>query len=255
MMLRASLAVAAAVWLAITPARAADLTLLVGGSMGTVFREVGADFARITGNRLDYIVDTTGALQKRLRSGKPADIILVSAQGMDQLDREHLILPGSRTEIAIATIGVSVRRGAASPELSTPDAFKQAMLAAHSIALVDPKAGGTSGIYLEALFRRLGIADDVKKKAVPANQGWQVAATVASGRAELGLTFISEMLPNNAVQIAGPLPDAIQSPTAYVVAIPASSKHQSEARAFIAAVSSQSTWPIITKAGLAPVKK
>lgn len=254
MMLRAILAVVAAAWLATTSAKAADLTLLVGGSMTTVFQQVGADFARSTGNKLNYIFDTTGALQKRMRSGETADIILVSAQGMDQLDREHLILPGSQVRIAIAKIGVSVRKGAASPDLSTPDAFKRAMLAAHSIALVDPKAGGTSGIYLDTLFQRLGIADNVKMKAVWANQGSQVAAAVASGKAELGLTFISEMLPNDAVQIAGPLPDPIQSPTAYVVAIPALSRHQNEARAFLAAVSSQSAWPIITKAGLVPTK-
>jgi molybdate transport system substrate-binding protein len=252
--LRASLAVVAVAWLAMAPAKAADLTLFVGGSMTTVFQQVGADFSRSSGNKLDYVFDTTGALQKRLRSGQTADIILVSAQGMDQLDRDHLILPGSQTEIAIAKIGVSVRRGAASPDLSTPDAFRRAILGAHSVALVDPKAGGTSGIYLDSLFQRLGIADDVKKKAVWANQGSQVAAAVASGRAELGLTFISEMLPNEAVQIAGPLPDSIQSPTVYVVAIPASSKHQKEARAFLAAVSSKSAWPVITKAGLTPAR-
>lgn len=253
--MRASVVIAAAALLAITPARAADLTLLVGGSMTTVFRQVGAEFARDTGNKLDYIDDTTGALMKRLRSGETGDIVLVSAQGMDQLGREHLVLPGSQTEIAIAKIGVSVRRGAASPDLSTRDAFKRAMLMAHSIALVDPKAGGTSGIYLDSLFQRLGIADVVKKKAIWANQGSQVAAAVASGKAELGLTFISEMLPNKAVRIAGPLPDAIQSPTTYVVAIPASSTHQIEARAFLAAISSQSVWPVITKAGLTPIKK
>ena len=254
-MLRRSLAVAAAALLAITPAKAADLTLLVGGSMATVFKEVGADFSRATGNRLDYIMDTTGALQKRLRAGETADIILVSAQGMDQLDHEHLILAGTQTEIAIAKIGVSVRKGASSPDLSTADAFKRAMLTAHSIALVDPKAGGTSGIYLDHLFQQLGIAGDVKKKAVWANQGSQVAAAVASGQAELGLTFISEMLPNKAVQIAGPLPDAIQSPTAYVVAIPTSSKHRQEARAFLAALSSPSARPVISNAGLTPVTK
>jgi len=253
--LRTIIAVAAAALLAITPAKAADLTLLVGGSMTTVFKQVGARFAQNTGNKLDYVFDTTGALQKRLRSGETADIILVSAQGMDQLDHEHLILAGSQTEIAIATIGVSVRKGAASPDLSTTDAFKRAMLAAHSIALVDPKAGGTSGIYLDTLFQRLGIAADVKRKAVWGNQGSQIADAVASGKAELGLTFISEMLPNKAVQIAGPLPAEIQSPTAYVVAIPASSMHPQEARAFLAAVTSQSVWPVIRKAGLTPATK
>ena len=87
------------------------------------------------------------------------------------------------------------------------------MLAAKSISYVDPKAGGTSGIYLDGLFQRMGIADEVKKKAVFGFQGSQVASAVADGKAELGLTFISEMLPNKGVKIAGPLPDAIQSVT------------------------------------------
>jgi molybdate transport system substrate-binding protein len=138
--------------------------------MTTVFRQVGAEFARDPGHKLDDIVDNR-ALMKRLRSGETTEIVLVSAQDTDHLDREHLVLPGSQMEIAGAKIGVSERRGAASPDLSTPDAFKRAMLMAHSIALVDPKAGGISGIYLDGLLQRLGIADEVKKNAIWADQG------------------------------------------------------------------------------------
>jgi molybdate transport system substrate-binding protein len=254
-MARSVILIAAAALLIGSQAKAAELTLLVGGSMATTFREAGAEFARSTGHKLDYVFDTTGALQRRMRAGAKADIILVSAQGMDQLEHEKLIEPGSRIELATATIGVSVRSGAASPDLSTPDAFKRAMLAAHSIALVDPKAGGTSGIYLDGLFRRLGIADAVQKKAVLGNQGSEVADAVASGKADLGLTFISEMLPNKGVKIAAPLPGPIQSPTVYVVAIPAASSHKAEARAFIAMISAPSAWPSISKAGLTPIKK
>ena len=253
--MRSAIVLATAALLIATNAKAADLTLLVGGSMQVPFRQIGADFARETGNRMKFIVDTTGALQKHLRSGEKADIILVSTQGMDQLEKEHLIQPGSRVDLAIADIGVSVRAGAAAPDLSSPDAFKRAMLGAKSISVVDPKAGGTSGIYLNGLFRRLGIADEVRKKAVLRNQGSEVAEAVAAGQAEIGLTFISEMAPNNGVRIAGPLPAAIQSPTVYVVAIPAASDHKDEARAFIAAISNQSAWPVITAAGLKPVKK
>ena len=94
-----------------------------------------------------------------------------------------------------------------------------------------------------------------KGKPSGAIRGLQIADAVASGKVELGLTFISEMLPNKARQIAGPLPADIQSPTVYVVAIPASSLHPEEARAFLAAVTSQSVWPVITKAGLIPAEK
>ena len=254
-MSRKTILIAAAALLAASQAQAAQLTLLVGGSMATTFREIGAEFARKTGNKLNFIMDTTGALQKRMRAGETADIIMISAQGMDQLEQEKLIVPGSRVELATATIGVSVRSGAAAPDLSTPDSFRHAMLAARSIALVDPKAGGTSGIYLDGLFQRLGIADEVRRKALFVNQGHSVADAVASGKAELGLTFISEILPNRGVMIAGPLPDPIQSPTIYVVAIPAASRHKDDARAFVAAISASSAWPFITKAGLTPIKR
>ncbi|MGH9615027.1 MAG: molybdate ABC transporter substrate-binding protein [Bryobacteraceae bacterium] len=236
-------------------AQAAELTLLVGGSMATPFREIGAEFARSTGNKLKFVINTTGALQKRMRAGEKADIIMISARGMDELEREQLILSGSRVELATAEIGVSVRSGAVSPDLSTPDAFKRAMLAARSIALVDPKAGGTSGIYLDGLFQKLGIADEVRGKAVFGNVGSSVADAVASGKAELGLTFISEMLPNKGVKIAGPLPGRLQRPTVYVVAIPAASSHKDEARAFVAAISSPSAWPSIAGAGLTPLRR
>ena len=86
------------------PADAAQLKLLVGGSMQEPFREVGADFAKQTGHKLDFTVDTTGALQKHLRSGEKADIILVSAPGMDALEKEHLIMPGTRVELANAAL-------------------------------------------------------------------------------------------------------------------------------------------------------
>jgi len=253
--MRIAITLAAAALLAATTAEAADLTLLVGGSMQVPFRQVGTDFARQTGNKMKFVVDTTGALQKHLRSGEKADIILVSTQGMDQLEKEHLIQPGSRVDLAIADIGVSVRAGAPSPDLSSPEAFKRAMLSAKSISVVDPKAGGTSGMYLDGLFRRLGIAEEVSKKSVLRNQGSEVAEAVASGQAELGMTFISEMQPNKGVKIAGPLPAAIQSPTVYVVAIPAASDHKDEARAFIGAISNQYAWPAITAAGLTPIKK
>jgi molybdate transport system substrate-binding protein len=127
------------------------------------------------------------------------------------------------------------------------------MLAARSIALVDPKAGGTSGIYLDGLFQRMGIADEVKKKTVFGNQGSQVATAVADGKAEIGLTFISEMLPNKGVKIAAPLPDAIQSATTYTVAIPAGSPNPDAARAFIQAMKSQEGREAIAKAGLTPL--
>ena len=251
-MLKSSL-IAAGLIVAASHADAAQMKLLVGGSMQEPFKEVGADFSKKTGNTLDFVVDTTGALQKRLRAGEKADIILVSAPGMDALEKEHLIMPETRVALASAAIGVSVRAGAPAPDLSSTEAFKKTMMSARSIALVDPKAGGTSGIYLDGLFQKLGIADEVKRKTVYGMQGSQVATAVADGRAELGLTFISEMMPNKGVKIAGTLPPGVQNATDYVVAMPVGGPNPDMARAFIQAMRTADARKAIAKAGLEPL--
>ena len=189
------------------PADAAQLKLLVGGAMAEPVKKVGADFSRKAGHQLDFATDTTGALQNRLRSGEKADVIVVTAAGMDALEKENLIVPGTRVELARGLIGVSVRAGAASPDLSSVDGFKKAILAARSVSFVDPKAGGTSGTYMAGLFQRMGIGDEVQKKTVFRNQGSEVADAVAKGEAEIGITFISELLSNKGVKVAGTLPE------------------------------------------------
>ena len=102
-------------------------------------------------------------------------------------------------------IGVAVKEGAPLPDIKTVEAFKRTLLAAKSVAYIDPKAGGSSGIYFDGLLARLGIADEVRPKA-KLKQGGHVADLVASGEAELGVHQISEILPVKGVVLVGPLP-------------------------------------------------
>ena len=57
------------------------------------------------------------------------------------------------------------RTGTPKPDISSVDAFKKALLAAKSVAYIDPAAGGSSGIYVSGLLDKLGIAAEVKPKA------------------------------------------------------------------------------------------
>jgi molybdate transport system substrate-binding protein len=243
-------AAAAVFVLVMSGANAAELKLLVGGAMQEPFREVGAEFQKKTGHMLRFTVDTTGALQNKLRSGEKADLILVSSPGMDALEKENRIVPGTRVALGRAVIGVSVRKGAKVPDLSSVDAFKKALLSARSVSYVNPKAGGTSGTYMAGLLQRLGIADEVNKKVVYGYQGSQVADAVAKGEAEIGITFTSEMMPNKGVQIAGLLPEEVQSATVYAAAIPVGAENAEAARAFIAEFKTPSAQAAIKKAGL-----
>jgi molybdate transport system substrate-binding protein len=231
-------------------ADAAELRVFVGGAMTETVEKIGAEFAKVSGNKLDYISDTTGSLQKRLQAGEKADVIVVTAAGLDALQKENRIAPGTRTTLVRALIGVAMQPNGSAPDLSSTDSFKASLLKARSVSYVNPAAGGTSGTYFEGLLKRMGIYDQMKNKIIYRNQGSEVADAVAKRDAEIGISFIAELAPNNGVKIAGPLPDAIQNPTDYVAGVTAVSANPEAARAFIRAMTSPSGDAVFKAAGL-----
>ena len=233
-----------------TGACAAELKVFVGGAMTETVEKIGAEFAKKSGNKLDYVSDTTGALQKRLAAGEKADVVVVTAAGLDAMQKESRIAGGSRTDLVRALIGVAMKPGGKAPDLSSTDSFKASLLAARSVSYVDPKAGGTSGTYFEGLLKKMGITDQMKSKIVYRNQGSEVADAVAKGDAELGISFIAELAPNKGLRVAGPLPQEIQSPTDYVAAVTTVSANPDAARAFIQAMTSPAGGAVFKAAGL-----
>jgi molybdate transport system substrate-binding protein len=239
---------------ALTPGVSAEaqgqVTVFVGGAMTIPVKEVGAAFAPSTGAAPIYVSDTTGALQKRLAAGERADVIVATGTALDALQSQGRLVAGSRVDLARALIGVGVRAGAQPPDVSTPDAFKAALLRAKSISYVNPASGGTSGTYFEGLLQRLGIAEAMKTRVVYRTQGSEVADAVAKGEAEIGITFTSELQPNPGVRVAGTLPAAIQLPTIYSAALLVGAPSPAEARTFLALLAGAQGRTAVTRAGL-----
>jgi len=243
-------------WLVLFPTIAfpqTELTVFLSGAMTQPVREAGEGFTRSTGAKLVYVGDTTGGLVKRLLAGEKVDVIVVTGPAMDTIEKEKRIVPGSRVNLARALIGVGVRAGAASPNLSTIDTFKAALLAAKSVSYVNPASGGTSGTYFEGLLQKMGIADAMKPKIVYRTQGSEVANAVATGAAEIGITFTSELKPNPGVKVAGTLPAAIQLPTIYSAALVSATGGSDAGRAFVRVLSSAEGRAAIERAGLEPL--
>ena len=240
-------------WLMLLPALAGaqvEVKVFVGGAMTAPVKDAGAAFARSSRNTPVYVSDTTGALQKRLATGERADVIVVTGPAMDALQKEGRLVAGTRVDLARALIGVGVRAGAPSPDLSTPETFKAALLKARSVSYVNPASGGTSGTYFEGLMQRMGIADAMKAKIVYRTQGSEVADAVAKGEAELGITFTSELQPNTGVKVAGALPAAIQLPTIYSAAVLTGTSNADAARAFLRTLAGAEGRAALTRAGL-----
>ncbi len=242
-----------AVTLPALPSAQGELKIFTGGALTVPVHEVGAAFERSSGSRLVYVTDTTGALTKRLTSGEKADVIVVTGAAIDTLEKNGQVVKGSKVDLARGLIGVGVRAGAPSPDLSTTETFKAALLKAKTVSYVNPAAGGTSGTYFDGLLKKMGIADQMKSKIVFRTQGSEVADAVAKGEAEMGITFTSELAPNKGVKVAGTLPAAIQSPTIYSAAIVAGAANEAAARAFQRALAGAEGRAAIAKAGLEPL--
>ena len=174
------------------------------------------------------------------------------ATSAQELDLLNVTLVDGTGAAPRPDVSVIVRDGTPEPDISTPQAFKQALLQARSVAYTDPRAGGSGGIMFAALLQRLGIADEVNRKAVLGKGGHDVAVSIAEGRAEIGTTFISEVLPVRGAKVVGPLPGALYNTNTYTAGIHAAAAARIGAEALLARLTDPSTRGRWTAAGLEP---
>lgn len=233
------------------PAAAAEIKVLTAGAFKQVLLALLPDFERTSGHKVVVDNDTVGALTKRIEGGETFDLAVLTPAAVDGLASKGKLVPGSRANLARVGIGVVVKEGAPKPDISSLAAFKQALLAAKSVAYIDPAAGGSSGIYVAGLLDKLGIAAEVKPKAklIP---GGAVAEHVARGEAELGIHQISEILPVKGVTLVGPLPPDIQNYTVYAAALGAQAKESDAAKALLKALSGPAAAEVLKSKGMEP---
>ena len=124
-----------------------------------------------------------------------------------------------------------MRDGATPPDISTPDAFKQALLvAARKIAFSDAAVGGSAGIYLAKLFVEMGLGDEIARKGMPQQSGGEVATRVADGEADIGMTLMAEIVPIKGARVIGPLPAPLGNDTTYAGAVTAAQQRAGRRR-------------------------
>jgi molybdate transport system substrate-binding protein len=134
-------------------------------------------------------------------------------------------------------VAVAVRKGAPKPDISTPEAVKRTLLAAKSISYPDPATGAAAGVTFDATLKKLGISEQVQAKLKRGQGGAGAMGLVASGKVEIGLTFISEMgVPG--IDIVGDLPSEIAPPTSLVGFISTHAKDPAAAKALLDFLSS-----------------
>ena len=232
-------------------AQAAEIKVLTAGAFKEILLAIVPDFETATGHKVTLDNATVGVLTQRIEGGEAFDLAVMGPAPIDQLTAKGKFAAGTQTALARVGVGVVVKDGAQKPDVSTVDGFKRALLAAPSVAYIDPKAGGSSGIYIATLLQKLGIADMVNAKA-KLIQGGAVATHIANGEAALGLHQISEILPVKGAVLVGPLPAEIQNYTVYAGAIGAQARDPAAARALLDRLAGPQTATVLKAKGMEP---
>jgi molybdate transport system substrate-binding protein len=231
----------------------ADLKVLSARAPQMALAKLFTQFAGATGHAVAPTYGTVGSIGDRFKAGEPADLLILSPSALAALG--DALVAGSVTHIARAGLAVCVREGAASPDLATPEALATALVAARCVSYSDPTAGGSAAAYFAKLLERLGIAAAVNAKAALGRNGHHVAELVAEGTADLGISFLSELVAIKGVAIAGPLPPQLQNYTVYAAAVVAASQAIVQARELVATLIRPDADAVWRAAGLEPAKR
>jgi molybdate transport system substrate-binding protein len=178
-------------------------------------------------------------------NGEPFDLTILGEGAIDDLIRQGRLAGATRAVVARSALGVAILKGARKPDISTADAFKRTMLDAKSVAYLED---GLTGSYMWALFRRLGIIDDIRSKYKSARG----AEAVIRGEVELGITQVSEILFQTGTDLVGPLPPEIQHHTNFPAALSASAREPAGAKALLDYLRSPEVAQVLRSRGLEP---
>jgi len=229
-------------------AHADELRVWTARAIATVLAEVGPQFERETGYRLNVSSDLPDAFLRRANGGEQFDILITGAGPVDEWIKDGRIVAETRTDIARSGIGVAVRAGARKPDISSVEAFKRALLDARSIAYL--KVG--SGAYVAGLLERLGIAEAIASK-VTRPESDIVSELVAKGDVELGLVVVTQIVTTPGVDLVGPLPPEIQSFVVFTAGVGAKSTARGAAGQLIRFLTGLRAAAVMKAQGLEPI--
>ena len=243
-----ALAVIAASLMASGTARAASVRILSAAAVGTGLKAVADLHGRRTGDTVTIDFATGPGILSRISSGENADLVVAPQAALKTLSDAGR-LGGPAFELGRVGVGVAIRDGARRPAIATVDELKAAILAADRVIF----SQGTSGTYVEGLFKRLGLDVPMAARTErPANGAAAVARIQAGTGNEIGLSALTELAlgQGHGLTIVGPLPDAIQNFTTYSAAPGTGAAGKPSVAALVALLNSAESRAIMAASGV-----
>jgi molybdate transport system substrate-binding protein len=228
--------------------QATELQVIAGGGIASPLREIAAQFESISGHNIVIRFGTSPELIKMATTGGPFDLGVVPQVVLKDAAVRTQFAPGPTSDVARVGIGVAVRSGALKPDISTPEALKQTLLKAQSIASIPASA---TGAQLSGIYERLGIAEAMQTKTKEQPAPLKIIEAVAKGDAELAV-FLLNVLADPRLDVVGPFPAAVQREVVYAAGIAANTKQPDAAKAFITYLMSPAAATVIKAKGMNP---
>ena len=223
------------------------LHLLVSNGMKGSMEALQGQCEEEVGRRLAIQFGSTASLKRRIEAGEAFDVTIITIEAIDDLIMKALLTSASRMAVGRSELGAGIRAGASKPDIRSVATFRQALRQAPSITY--PQDGASRG-YIEQMFGRLGIADDVKSKIILAPGSGPATDSVAAGKAAMVLTLFSEIVPAHGVEILGPFPGEYQSDIRFGAAASAQSTQADAATALIAFLAGPKVTAVLKAKGI-----
>jgi molybdate transport system substrate-binding protein len=229
-----------------------DLTVYSSIGVRSAAEELFRRFEKQNGSRLAVTWGTAPMLVARIEAGERADVLILSRAAIDALLKQGKILSGTDMTLAGSGVAIAVKAGAPRPDISTPEALKQTLLKAKSIAYSEPSAGGASGVHFAKLLERMGIAEAMKPKTKYPPAGGFSAELLLTGEAELAVQQKPELLHVPGAEIVGFLPGDLNLVTEFAAAIMAVSENAETGKVLIGSLRSEEAAAVFRSKGLDP---
>jgi len=233
-------------------ARADEIKILTTGILKGAFTPITAEFERATGHKVTMSWGPSSgnspeASPVRVRSGEALDVLIMVDTGMDDLVRTGHFVPHHRRNVAMSRIGVAVKAGQPLPDISTPEAFRRALLGAKSVGYSE----GASGMhFIKVVVPKLGLTEAMAAKGHVALGRRFVGEDLAEGVVELGVQQLSELRLEPGIAVVGPLPEELQKLSVVSAAVSSKAKAPDAGRQFLDFLSTPFARQAIRDSGL-----
>ena len=231
-------------------ATAAELKVMSTVALTPTLDELAPKF-EASGNHLTIVYSTIANLKKKIDEGETADVLILSRPVLNDLQTQGKVAKDSIADVGTSYVAIGVHIGTPSPDISTPEKLKAALLATRSISYADPAKGGASGIHMAKVIDRLGIAEEMKSKTVLV-PGAQAGELVAKGEVEMGVAQASEIAVVPGTKVVGPLPSDFNAKITFSAGIGSTSKDPAAAKSLIELLTGPTGAAMLKSKGMDP---